>query len=144
MVVPLLWIAAGTFRKSICERLSCNKVTSMHGNVVDFMIRGRLARILGPFGAQGSALTRNVSRLHGSKNLLQRAILYRHERISLGREDCRPGPKKTIWGKNIVFHWFLGMHQFVLAHVFCGTSIGCPVAVDCSGTIQKINMIKIR
>ena len=69
----------------------------MHGNVVDFMIRGRLTSILGPFRAQGSALTRNVSRLHGSKNLLQRAILYRHEKILLGREDCRPGPKKTIY-----------------------------------------------
>ena len=33
--------------------------------------------------AQGSALTRNVARSHGSKNLLQRAILYRHEKILL-------------------------------------------------------------
>ena len=55
-----------------------------------------LTSILGHFRAQGSALTRNVSRLYGSKNLLQRAILYRHERILLGRGDCRPGPKKTI------------------------------------------------
>ena len=32
---------------------------------------------------QGSALTRNVARSHGSKNLLQRGILYRHEKILL-------------------------------------------------------------
>ena len=69
----------------------------MHGHVADFMIRGCLTRILGPFRAQGSALTRNVSSSHGSKNLLQRGILYRHEKILLGREDCRPGTKKTIY-----------------------------------------------
>ena len=40
----------------------------------------------------------------GSKNLLQRQILYRHERILLGREDCRPGPKKTIYEKVMAFH----------------------------------------
>ena len=36
--------------------------------------------------AQGPALTRNVARLgfpSGSKNLLQRGILYRHEKILL-------------------------------------------------------------
>ena len=74
----------------------------MHGNVMEFTIRGCLTNILGLFRAQGSALTRNVSRLHGSKNLLQRAILYKHEKILLGREDCRPGPKKTIC-KNLMF-----------------------------------------
>ena len=36
------------------------------------------------------------------------------------------------------------MHQFVWARVFCGTKIGCPAAVDCSGTIQKIHMRKIK
>ena len=96
MDVLLLWFAAGPPRKSICERLSCTKVTSMHEYEADFMIRGRLTRILGPFRAQGSSLTRNVSSSHGSKNLRQRAILYRHEKILLGREDCRPGPKKSI------------------------------------------------
>ena len=61
MGVLLLWIAAGASRKSICERLRCLKVTGMHANVADFMIRGRLTSILWPFRAQGSALTRNVS-----------------------------------------------------------------------------------
>ena len=32
------------------------------GNIVDFMIRGRLTREIGRSGAQGSALTRNVAR----------------------------------------------------------------------------------
>ena len=104
MGILLLWIAAGPSRKSICERLRCLKVTGMHGNVMEFMIRGRLTSILGPFRAQGSALTRNVSSSHGSKNLLQRAILHRHERILLGRGDCRPGPKTTICKNLMVFH----------------------------------------
>ena len=102
-VVLLRWVAAGPPRKSMCPRLNEVKVVSMHGHVTDFMIRGRLTRILGPFRAQGSALTRNVSSLHGSKNLLQRGILYRHEKILLGREDCRPGPKKTMCKKSVGF-----------------------------------------
>ena len=85
-VIVLLWIAAGPSRKSIWERLGWYKVTGVHGNVTDFINRGRLTSISGPFRAQGSALTRNVSRLHGSKILLQKAILYRHEKILLGRE----------------------------------------------------------
>ena len=80
------------------------RVTGMHVNVADSSIWGHLTRILGHFRAQGSALTRNVSSLHCSKNLFQRAILYRHERILLGREDCRPGPKKTIYKNLMVFH----------------------------------------
>ena len=88
----------------------------MHGNMMDFMIRGRLTSILGLFRAQGSALTRNVSSSHGSKNLLQRAILYRHEKILLGREDCRPGPKETICKNLMFFHDFSGcINSFGLA-----------------------------
>ena len=36
------------------------------------------------------------------------------------------------------------MHQFVWARALCGIRYGCPAAVDCSGTIQKIHMRKIR
>ena len=39
------------------------------------------------------ALTRNDI-AHGSKNLLQRAILYRYEDLLLGRGDCRQRPGK--------------------------------------------------
>ena len=75
-----------------------------------------MTRIFGHFRAHGSALTRNVSRLHGSKNLLQRVILYRHEKILLGREDCRPGPKKTICENLMVFIDFSGLiNSFGLA-----------------------------
>ena len=55
----------------------------MHAIMTDFVIWRRLTRPRGPFRAQGSALTRNVARSHGSKNLLQRGILYRHEKILL-------------------------------------------------------------
>ena len=108
-----------------------------------FQHLGTFDKILGHFRAQGSALTRNVSSSHGSKNLLQRAILYRHEMILLGREDCGPGPKKTICKNMMAFHIFLGMHQFVWARALCCIRCGCPAAVDCSGTAQKIHMRKI-
>ena len=55
----------------------------MHATMIDFGIEGRLTKPRGHFRAQGSALTRNVARSHGSKNLLQRGILYRHEKILL-------------------------------------------------------------
>ena len=65
------------------ERLGSVKVTGMHAIIMDFGIWGRLTRPRKQSTAQGSALTRNVARLHGSKNLLQRGILYRHEKILL-------------------------------------------------------------
>ena len=67
----------------MCNRLGEVKVTRVHAIIVDFGIWGRLTRPRGPFRAQGSALTRNVARSHGSKNLLQRGILYMHEKILL-------------------------------------------------------------
>ena len=58
---------------------------------------------------------------------------------------CWPGGECFAPYKNpMVFHWFLGMHQFVWARVFCGTRIRCRAAVDCSGDAQKIQMRKIR
>ena len=116
----------------------------MHTNVTDFSIESHLTKVLGPFRAQGTALTRNVSSSHGSKNLFQRAMLYRHERILLGGEDCRPRRKTTICKHVMVFLRFLGMHQFVWAGSLCGTRIEYLAAVDFSGTIQKIHMRKIK
>ena len=69
--------------KSSGQRFIRIKVTSMHDIMMDLSIWGRLTRPRGLFRAQGSALTRNVERSHGSKNLLQRGILYRHEKILL-------------------------------------------------------------
>ena len=70
---------SGTIQKINMEKPEWSRVTSMHGNVMGFMIRKRLTSIWGHFRAQGSALTRNVSSSHGSKHLLQRAISHRHE-----------------------------------------------------------------
>ena len=74
------------------------KVSRMHAIMVDFGIWGRLTRPRGPFRAQGSALTRNIERLHGSKNLLQRGILYRHEKILLrhGRLQAQTQEKQCV------------------------------------------------
>ena len=46
---------------------------------------------------QASALTRNVARSHGSKNLLQRAILYRHKKIYVGKGDGGQYQAETIY-----------------------------------------------
>ena len=35
------------------------------------------------------------------------------------------------------------MHQFVWAGSLCGTRIGYPAAVDCSGTTQKVHVPEI-
>ena len=79
----------------------------MHAVMIDFGIWGRLTRPQGAFRAQGSALTGNVARLRhrsGSKNLFHRAILYRHKKILLSREDCRPYQSETIYVFGMVFH----------------------------------------
>ena len=55
-----------------------------------------------------------------------------------------PDPRKLYMKNMTVFHLYLGMHQFVWARVFCGTGIGYPAAVDCSGSTQKIHIRKIR
>ena len=71
----------------------------MHDIIMDFMIWGHLTRPRELFRAQGSALTRNVERLryrNGSKNLFHRAILYRHKKILVRREDCRLYQGETI------------------------------------------------
>ena len=107
------------------------------------MVWGRLTRPNGPSRAQGSALTRNEIS-HGSKNLLQRAILYRHKRNYHGREDCRPRPGETICRIWSVFHQYLWINVFVWARVLCGTRKYESASVDCSGVIQKINMRQIR
>ena len=41
MVILLQWIAAGSSRKSIWERLGEAKVRPLDGNLTDFMLRGR-------------------------------------------------------------------------------------------------------
>ena len=108
-----------------------------------FMVRGRLTRFLGLFTSDFGALAHNANIPHGSKNLLQRGILYRHEKILLRQGRLQARPKKTIWGNVAVFHGYLEIDQFVWARAFCEIRISCPAAVDCSGTIRKIHMRKI-
>ena len=86
---------SGTIQKIYMRKIRLTRVTSVHANVADFSIRGCLIRILGHFRAHGSALTRNVSRLHGSKKLLQRAILYRHEKILLRQGRLQAGTQEN-------------------------------------------------
>ena len=80
---------------------------------------------------------------HGSKNLLQRAILYRHEKNYCGREDSRQYTKKTICKHGMVFLDFLWIDHFVWALALCGLRICHCASVDCSGTAGKIHMREI-
>ena len=137
-------MSAGQSRKSIWERLGAIKVSRVHVIMMDFIIWGRLTRPRGPFRAQGSALTRNVARSHGSKNLLQRAILHRHKMIY-----DRQGRLQARTRRNYVyicdgFFEYLRIGQFVWARVLCGTRYYHSASMDCSGTIQKIHMRKIQ
>ena len=50
---------------------------------------------LGPFRAKGSALTRNVSSPHGSKNMLQKVILYRHDKYYSAGKIAGPDTRKV-------------------------------------------------
>ena len=76
--------------------MNAYKVRQHDVNVADFIIGGRLTRDNGSPGAQGSALTRNVARSHGSKNLLQRAILYRHKKIYVSKGRLQANKGETI------------------------------------------------
>ena len=77
---------SGTIQKIHMRKIEWHQGAARAYIMMDLMISGHLTRPRGPFRAQGSALTRNVARSHGSKNLLQRAILYRHK-----RNNIRPG-----------------------------------------------------
>ena len=72
-------------------------MSRVHALMMDFMIWGYLTRPRGHFRAQGCALTRNVARSHGSKNLLQRGIPYRHENILLRQGRLQAQTQETIW-----------------------------------------------
>ena len=91
-----IWCCASVDCSGIIRKIHGRKIRQaqarMHAIMLDFGIWGCLTRPRGPFRAQGSALTRNVERSYGSKNLLQRGILYRHETILLrqGRLQVRP------------------------------------------------------
>ena len=56
----------------------------------------------------------------GSKNLLQRAILYMHKELLLRREDSSFKPGETMCTFWSVFSRFLKMNVFVWVRVVCG------------------------
>ena len=58
---------------------------------------------------------------HGSKNWLQRAILYRHKELLLSREDWSFKPGETICTFWSVFLDFLWIDQFVWARALYAT-----------------------
>ena len=107
------------------------------------MIRGRETSQNRSARAQGSALTRNGDIPHGSKNLLQRVILYRHKRYMCVREDCRQYPGETIYGFVMVICKYLWILVFVWALVFCGPRYDQSASIECNGVTQKIHMRKI-
>ena len=72
---------SGTIRKINVRKIRLGQGVAHACIMMDFCIWGRLTRPRGQFRALGTALTRNVARSHGSKNLLQRGIRYRHEKI---------------------------------------------------------------
>ena len=72
----------------------------VHAIMMDFSMWGRLTRPRGPLRAQGSALTRNVAGSHGSKNLLQRGILYRREKILLRQGRLQAQTQENNVGKS--------------------------------------------
>ena len=128
---------SGTIGKIHVVEIEEDQGDGLHAIMMDFMIWGHLTRPRGPFRAQGSALTRNVARSHGSKNLLQRVILYRHKRYYRVREDCRPRPTETICTFVMVICQYLWIAVFVWARVFCGTRKHQSASLDCSGVTQK-------
>ena len=75
MISLLPWIAAGSSRKSIWERLNGFKVRAIHGNLTDFMFRGSWGRQNGCFRCQGSALTRKVE-FHTARRICFREQYY--------------------------------------------------------------------
>ena len=104
MVSPDQGNLVGCPGKSICEILSGTKVILDMVMLTEFTIRGRFRGSNDLFWAQERVLTHSVESSHGSKNLLQRAILYRHKEILLGRKSSRSKGEKTIYGKWSVFH----------------------------------------
>ena len=65
-------------------------------------------------------------------------------RYFTARDEGRVRPGETKYTFVMVFLEYLWMHVFVWARVFCGTRYYQSASVDCSGTIQKIHIRKIR
>ena len=74
---------------------------------------------------------------HGSKNLLQRVILYRHKKIL-----CRQGWWRAISGRNYMYFWdgyLMISLDWSIRLIFCEPRYGQSASMGCSGVIQKIH-----
>ena len=59
-------------------------------------------------------------------------------------EDCMQYQGENIYAFVMVFHQYIWMLVFVWARVWSDTRYYQSAPLDCSGTIQKIHMRKIR
>ena len=80
---------------------------------------------------------------HGSKNLLQRAILYRHKELYLRREDWSFKPCETMYIFESRFLDFLKIGQFVWARAWCGTRYDHSGPVEIHPATNQIHMEKL-
>ena len=67
------------------------------------------------------------------EELVQREILYRHQRIFTRREDSRPTEAETIYAVRFVFRAYLRINVFVWARVVYVARYGCCASYGCSG-----------
>ena len=75
----------------------------MHAIMMDFIIWGRLTRSWGPFGARGTALTRNVEDYMARRTCFREEYYTGMRGYNSAREDSRPKQKKTIYKNLMVF-----------------------------------------
>ena len=68
---------------------------------------------LAPPGDLEESASHHAARSHGSKNLLQRVILYRHKKIDHSKGRWQPRPSETICKFVMFFQQYLEMHVFV-------------------------------
>ena len=150
MGVLLLWIAAGPSRKSIWKRLSwprwraCMEILQISWSGDVWQGFWDISEFRGP-------RWRAMFQAHMARRTCFREQYYiGMRRYCWAGKIAGPDPRKLYIYIYIyiyiymVFHWFLGIHQFVWARALCGVRYGCPAAVDCSGTAQKIHMRKTR
>ena len=140
---------SGTIQKIHMRKIRWRQGQRMYAIMTDFMIWGRLTRPRGAFRAQGSALTRNVARSHGSKNLLQRAILYRHKCISVsGKIAGQDQPKLYIKIWWLFVHISGLLNSFGLASFVVQENINLLqwIAAGSSGKSiwERLNETKVR
>ena len=81
---------------------------------------------------------------HGSKNWLQRAILYRHKEFLLSREDWSFKPGETICTFWSVYSRFLKINVFVWDGAVCGPRYDQSPWLGTSPVLREIHVWKSR